>query len=138
MNSKFSSALIAPEHRLFLAPLLVCLMMAMAACAPSASDSAETPSGLSSSRHEMRGIVVSANVEAKEAIIDHEEIPDVMGAMRMGFSIPSTADLEKLKPGARIKATLVMENNMMWVEGVEVTGQGEVPGAEAAGGQHAH
>ncbi|MCW5962627.1 MAG: copper-binding protein [Bryobacterales bacterium] len=126
------------DGRRLLMPLLLCLMIGLTACGPTASESTEAPSGLSSSRHEIRGIVVSANEEAKEAIIDHEEIPDLMGAMRMGFSIPTAADLEKLKPGTKIKATLVMENNTMWIEAVEVTGQGEVPTTEPAGGGHAH
>lgn len=115
-----------------------CLMLALAACSSAPKEPEEAPTGLTSSRHELRGVVVSANAEAKEAVIDHEAIPEVMGAMRMGFSVPEPADREKLTPGAKIKATLVMENNTMWVEGVEVTGQGEDPAAESGGGHRAH
>lgn len=114
------------------------LLLVFAACSPAPQEKAESPTGLTSSRHELRGIVVSADADAKEAVVDHEEIPDLMGAMRMGFSVPEAADREKLTPGAKIKATLVMENNTMWLEGVEVTGHGEVPAAEAGGGHHAH
>ncbi len=124
--------------RIGIASLLACLMILSVACAPAAKESAEPPSGLSTSKHDLRGIVVSVNAEAKEAIVDHEEIPDLMGAMRMGFSVPAEADLQKLQPGAKINAKLVMENNTMWLEAVEVTGQGEVPEAEASGGSHAH
>jgi Cu/Ag efflux protein CusF len=99
----------------------------LTACAPQAKQEEPAPKGVDSSRHTMTGVVVSADAAAKEAIIEHDEIPDVMGAMRMGFSVPDAADREKLKPGAKIKATLVMENNTMWVEGVQVTGQGEAP-----------
>ncbi len=123
-------------HRVAYA-LLVILLVGLAACAPAPKVEEAPPGGLTSSRYPLTGVVVSANADAKEAIVEHDEIPDVMGAMRMGFSVPEATDLAKLQPGAKIKATLVMENNTMWLEGVEVTGQGEVP-EEKSGGHHAH
>lgn len=84
-------------------------------------------------------MVVSLAPDSKDVVIDHEEIPDVMGAMRMGFTVPEDADRDKLQPGARITATLVMENNTMWLEGVDVLEIGEVPGSEpSSGGDHTH
>lgn len=76
----------------------------------------------SSQRYEVRGAVISINREAKEVIVQHEKIADLMEAMRMGFSVPDASDLEKLEAGKLIKATLVVDNNMMWLEDVDVLG----------------
>lgn len=100
---------------------------------------ATPPSATSSQRYELRGTVISVDAAAKEAVVQHEKIQDLMDAMRMGFSVPNAADLAKLEAGKMIKATLVVENNMMWLEGVEVTGTAPAGvAAEAPGGGHAH
>lgn len=97
------------------------------------------PAATSSQRYELRGAVISVDAGAKEAIIQHEKIQDLMDAMRMGFSVPNADDLAKLQPGKAIKATLVVENNMMWIEGVEVTGDAPATATEEVpGGGHAH
>lgn len=72
-------------------------------------------------------------------MIDHEKIADLMDAMQMGFSVPEAADLAKLEPGKRIEATLVVENNAMWLEGVKVIGDAKVrPDGNAPTPTHAH
>lgn len=113
-------------------------MLLMASC--SSAEKAPAPSADSASRYDLKGVVVSTEAGSNKVVVEHEEIPDLMGAMRMSFAVPEAADREKMVPGARIRATLVMENNTMWVEGVEVLGHGEVPPAEEkpAAGHDAH
>jgi Cu/Ag efflux protein CusF len=97
------------------------------------------PAMTSSQRYELRGAVISVDAPAKEAIIQHEKIQDLMDAMRMGFSVPNADDLAKLQPGKAIKATLVVENNMMWLESVEVTGEAPASAmGDTQSGGHAH
>jgi Cu/Ag efflux protein CusF len=111
-------------------------MLMLAACGGSTEET-EPPTGQSSSRHDMRGVVVSLTPDSKEVIIDHEEIHEVMGAMRMSFVVPEDDDRAKLEPGSQIEATLVMENNTMWVENVKVTGKTDVPEEKPKmGGEH--
>lgn len=86
------------------------------------------PASATATHHyEIRGSVISVDAAAKEAIIDHEKIADLMDAMRMSFSVPDPSDLEKLQPGKLIKATLVVENNTMWLEAVSVLGDTPAP-----------
>jgi Cu/Ag efflux protein CusF len=124
--------------------LILCLLLG-SALALSFTGCGETkpaspaPAATSSQRYELRGAVISVDAPAKEAIIQHEKIQDLMDAMRMGFSVPSADDLAKLQPGKAIKATLVVENNMMWIEGVEVTGDAPASAmGDTPGGSHAH
>ena len=86
--------------------------------------------------YEIRGTVVSVDASGKTAVIDHEKIADLMDAMTMSFSVPEAEDLAKLTPGRRIKATLVVENNTMWLGSVEVTGEAAAPAEPATGHSH--
>ncbi len=121
-----------------LALCLSVMMFFLTAC--SSPEEAPTASADDATHYDMKAIVVGAEEGTNKVQMDHEEIPGLMGAMRMSFAVPNDTDREKMKPGARIKAKLVMENNTLWVEGVEVLGHGEVPPAEEkpAAGHHAH
>ena len=103
------------------------LLSALAVTSCSKTEPAERPSATISKKYELRGTVISVNREDKEAIIEHEAIEGFMEAMRMGFAVPEAADLDKLHPGDRIKATLAVENSMTWIENVEVLGSGPIP-----------
>ncbi|MCZ2153866.1 MAG: copper-binding protein [Bryobacterales bacterium] len=73
---------------------------------------------------------------AAKAVIKHEKIADLMDAMQMGFSVPEAVDLDRLQPGKLIHATLVVENGMMWLEGVSVVGDAPAPEADADTNHH--
>jgi Cu/Ag efflux protein CusF len=123
-------------RRILLAAASLLVLTMLVGCG--ASEEVEPPTGESSSRHALRGVVVALTPDTKDVIIDHEEIPEVMGAMRMGFTVPEEEDRAKMEPGSQIEATLVMENNTMWVEGVTVVGKTDPPPTEkpASGGDH--
>lgn len=111
--------------------LLLALALGFSGC----GEQLEAPTkqeATSSQRYEVRGTVISINREAKEVIVQHEKIVDLMEAMRMGFSVPDASDLEKLEAGKLIKATLVVDNNMMWLEDVDV--QGDAPATALSDG----
>lgn len=119
------------RKNLVLTTLLLALNLGFSNC----GELAEAPTkqeATSSQRYEVRGTVISINREAKEVIVQHEKIEDLMDAMRMGFSVPNGSDLEKLEVGKIIKATLVVENNMMWLEDVDV--QGNAPATALSDG----
>ena len=52
------------------------------------------------------GEIVSVDKEAKKATIKHEKIEGYMGAMTMSYPIPEQEDLDKIKAGDRITATV--------------------------------
>ncbi len=61
-------------------------------------------------RYPFTGKVVSVDRAAKTATIDHEEIKDYMPAMTMPFPIHADWAWDELKPGAEIRAELVVDN----------------------------
>ncbi|MDZ7638861.1 MAG: copper-binding protein [Bryobacterales bacterium] len=124
--------------RRFRFSLFLLLALGLFGCGSSAPP-AEAPQATSSQRYPLVGDVVSVDSAGRDAVIDHEKIADLMDAMQMGFSVPEAADLAKLEPGKRIEATLVVENNAMWLEGVKVIGDAKVrPDGNAPTPTHAH
>lgn len=118
--------------------LALMLAAAMATGLAGCGERADThPASPDAAHHyEILGTVVSVDASGKTAVIDHEKIADLMDAMTMSFSVPEAEDLAKLAPGKRIKATLVVENNTMWLGSVEVTGEAAAPAQPAAGHSH--
>lgn len=51
----------------------------------------------------LKGAVVSVNPSAREITIDHEDIPGLMKAMKMTFSVEDAKLLEGLKPGSHVE-----------------------------------
>lgn len=124
---------------LILACGLLVVASSFTACSRSelAQEPAPPPAG--PTKHSLRGIVVSAVPDTKNIIVEHDKVADVMDAMRMAFAVPDDAERASMTPGSKIEAILVMENNTMWLEGVKVTGQGEVPPpGEKEGTRHTH
>ncbi len=52
------------------------------------------------------GKIVALMPQAREIVIDHERIPDVMDAMTMGYKVESAAALKGLRSGDRVEFTL--------------------------------
>lgn len=102
------------------------------------NERAETPAPAPDAmqRYELRGTILSVDTAGRKAVIDHEKIADLMDAMSMSFSVPDPADLAKLQPGKLVEATLVVENNAMWMEAVKVIGDAPIPVEPAT--PHAH
>jgi protein SCO1/2 len=69
-------------------------------------------------RYELQGQVVSVDRQQRTVLIAHEEIPGYMGAMTMPFTLKEDWAHVKLKPGDRVQATLVVESDHFWLEGL--------------------
>ena len=61
-------------------------------------------------RYPFKGTVVSVNRTAKTAEIDHEAVEGLMPGMTMPFAIHADWVWDDLKPGAQIRAELVVDN----------------------------
>lgn len=69
-------------------------------------------------RHELKGKVVSVNLEKLRVTIEHEKIEGVMEAMTMPFTVKDKREIESLAKGDMVKATLVVDGDRMWLENI--------------------
>jgi protein SCO1/2 len=83
-------------------------------------------------RYELKGSVVSVDRAEGRVVVDHEEIPGFMEAMRMPFSLPDRDAINSVEAGDRIQATLVVTDRGYWLENPILTKQAVgTPSADA-------
>jgi len=76
-------------------------------------------------RFDLRGKVVAVDTSAGTVTVAHQAILGYMSAMTMSFVVKDRWAFEVLKPGQSITATLVIEGDHSWLEGLVVTEQGK-------------
>src|SRR5215813_14537281 len=110
----------------------IILLVAPAACGPRRSSKEK--------RYPLKGKVVAVDKDEHTATIAHENIPGYMPGMTMPFKIKNDADLEMLKPGDQVTATLVVDDLASWIEitaivegGSPLTPTATVPGEPKPG-----
>src|SRR5437763_11443095 len=67
-------------------------------------------------RYPMKCKVIAVDKTDRTATISHQDIPGYMPGMTMPFKIRNDADLEMLKPGDEVTATLVVDGLSSWIE----------------------
>ena len=67
-------------------------------------------------RYPVKGKVIEVNKTDRTATLKHEEIPGYMPAMTMPFKIKNESDLQMLKPGDEVTATLIVSDVDSWIE----------------------
>lgn len=81
----------------------------------------------------VRGVVVSVNMEKRRVVLDHEEIPNYMKAMTMPFRVKDSTLLLKIQPGDTVEGILAVSRTESWIESLTVVGSGEeMAGASSA------
>jgi protein SCO1/2 len=78
----------------------------------------------------VHGVVREVDPEAKQAVIEHEDIPGLMSAMTMSFDVPDPAVLAKLEPGEKVLFELEVAEKSFRIVGVR--GEGAAARAGAA------
>lgn len=68
--------------------------------------------------YEVHGTVRAVDPAAKQAVIEHEDIPGLMDAMTMSFDVPDQAVLAKLVPGERVVFELDTRDKHFRITGV--------------------
>jgi Cu/Ag efflux protein CusF len=110
-------------RNLTFALLLAVLAFGLSGCGeqPSAEQSTEAsqPKGMERGEHALTGTIEEVQTEEGVLIVKHDDIPDVMGPMTMGFKIADQDDLSGFKVGQQISAKLVVQGNNMWLEDVK-------------------
>ena len=80
-----------------------------------------SPAASGEQRHDLHGKVVSVDKAAKSVTVDHDEIPDFMGAMAMPYPVKDESLLDSLKAGDEVNAEVVVDpSGSMWLENVVV------------------
>lgn len=72
---------------------------------------------------EVRGEVIRLDDQVRTATIRHQKICDWMEPMTMEFPLRNQADFDRLRVGARIRATVHIGNPEYWLGAVEVQPQ---------------
>jgi protein SCO1/2 len=89
-------------------------MLALAAC--------RSQPPIPAQRFEVRGKVVAVNKDEGTVTVAHEEIPGYMAAMTMSYALKDKWAFDVLQPGEAIQATLVVDHDHAWLEGIVITG----------------
>jgi protein SCO1/2 len=78
-------------------------------------------------RYHLTGRVVSTDKRGNSVLIDGDAIPDFMEAMTMPYTVKDLTLLDKLTPGDKIIADVVVQGDDSWIENVVVTGHTTAP-----------
>ena len=80
----------------------------------------QAPSQAQQEYYQLKGTVVSANPEAKQLVVNGEEIPGFMDAMTMPYPVKDSRLLEGIAFGDQITADVVVEEDQFWLESIVV------------------
>lgn len=72
-------------------------------------------------RFDLKGNVISVDKEHRQVTIAHEEIKGFMDAMTMPFTVKDDWALGVLAPGQTVEATLVVQGDRSWIEGINIS-----------------
>lgn len=76
-------------------------------------------------RFEVKGKVVSVDRDQGTVTMAHEEIKGYMDAMTMPFNVRDEWAMSVLAPGQHVEATLVVQEDRSWIEGLVISKQQE-------------
>jgi protein SCO1/2 len=118
-------------HRLLVSLLTIILLFAFAC---------RLRQPVNEKRYPLKGKVIAVNKDQRTATVKHEDIPGYMPGMTMAFKIKNDADLQMLKAGDEVTASLVVTDVDSWIEvmaivegGSPLSANTEVPGEPKPG-----
>jgi Cu/Ag efflux protein CusF len=79
--------------------------------------------GAAIQKYDMKGKILAVDKSAKQLTVDHEAIPNFMGAMAMPYTVKDDHALETVSVGDQITAKVVSTASGYWLEDVVVTGK---------------
>lgn len=107
--------------------ILICLTMLASCNKPPSQTTTSTPAAPAAKRYHLTGRVVSTDKRGSSVMIDGDAIPDFMDAMTMPYTVKDLTLLDKLTPGDKISADVVVQGDDSWIENVVVTGHTSAP-----------
>ena len=72
-------------------------------------------------RYDLKGKVVSVDKAGEQVTLAHEPIEGYMDAMTMPFKVRDQWALDELAPGQEVEATLVVQGDRSWIEGLIIS-----------------
>lgn len=79
-------------------------------------------------RYPIRGQLLAVQLDTGQVLLKHDAVPGFMEAMTMPYAVPDRASLRERRPGDVVSATLVVEAERSYLEGVSLTGTAPLPG----------
>ena len=71
--------------------------------------------------YQLTGRVVAIDKPNKSLTVDGDEIPGFMSAMQMPYDVKDASLLDKLSPGDKVSADVVVRGEESWLENIRVT-----------------
>jgi protein SCO1/2 len=71
--------------------------------------------------YQLTGRVIAVDKPNKSLTVDGDEIPGFMSAMQMPYDVKDPGLMEKLAPGDKISADVVVKGDDSWLENIKVT-----------------
>lgn len=71
-------------------------------------------------RYDLKGKVYDVDKRGGTITVAHEAIPDYMDAMTMPFKLKDTWAFDELQAGDKVSATLVVQGERSWIEGIVI------------------
>jgi len=99
--------------RLFCLVILSCFFLCffISACHIGSQSAKQTAAAANFKVYKLRGKVVSTQAATSEVTLDHEAIPNFMGAMTMPYKLKDATILSELHPGDRLTADVLVSQN---------------------------
>jgi protein SCO1/2 len=92
----------------FLIPALLTAFL-LAGCGGTDKDKDKTQEGKGKT-YEVHGKVIAVDAEKKKVTLDHEDIPGLMKAMKMDFTVTDAKLLEGIKAGDGVQGKLLVKS----------------------------
>jgi Cu/Ag efflux protein CusF len=80
------------------------------------------PAPATAHRYRLTGTVKSVDATAERLVIQHGDIPGLMGAMTMSYDAGKHEDLQRLAAGDEIESDVVVNDTGTYLENIKVTG----------------
>jgi protein SCO1 len=128
--------LLSPQKLTSIAIAVACVF-SLVSCTKTATQT-ETQASASASpqpadpgvkHYQLTGRVVAIDKPNKSLTVDGDDIPGFMSAMQMPYDVKDSSLMDKLAPGDKIKADVVVKGDESWLEKIRVT-QPSTPAAK--------
>ena len=92
---------------------ILALVLLLSACSQTPRQEAQSNQPIKT--YKLTGEILGMDAATQVITIKHQEIKGWMEAMTMGFPIKEKAEFEKLKPGRKITADVIVQGDDFWL-----------------------